>query len=375
MNYIRTLLLISCWSLSVSAADGSWTDRWNLKGDFRFRNEQIKDGANTANTVFTETEENRHRIRARLSLIGKVNDAVETTFRLATGNTTVAGSTTTNQNLTDYNSKKAIDLDMAYANWHARENGQVWIGKSPIPYFQPGTSDLLIDTDITPEGISYKDQCKCENFGAFWNFGYSMLNARHDSTTPMNQPDVMMVGAEAGVNLNLGDAKVTLGAGSLNFPNIKETSTVSAGASFAKGNSTTATNYTYEYRITRGFLEAGMPLFGTPTSLFFDYAKNSDPADDNTAQLFGIKIGQLKENGDLTFSVDYRDLKKDSTVGILAESDGAGGGTDVKSTRYQLQYQLDKGVVVAASYYDGKRNVSTLDIPYKRAMLDLMFGF
>ena len=374
MNYIRTLLLVSCWSLSVSAADSSWTDRWNLKGDFRFRNEQIKDGANSTNTVITETEENRHRIRARLSLIGKVNDSVETTIRLATGSSSVSDSTTTNQTLTDYNAKKAIDLDMAYANWHARENGQVWMGKTPIPYFQPGTSDLFIDTDITPEGISYKDQCKCENFGAFWNFGYSMLNARHDKATPANQTDVMMVGAEAGVNLNLGDAKITVGAGSLNFPNIKDTSTINV-TSFAKGNTTTATNYTYEYRITRGFFEAGLPLFGTAVSFFLDYGKNSDPTDDNIAQLYGIKIGQLKDKGDLLFAVDYRDLKKDSTVGILAESDGAGGGTDVKSTRYQLQYQLDKGVVVAASYYDGKRNVSTLDIPYKRAMLDFMFGF
>ena len=374
MNYIRTLLLVSCWSLSVSAADGSWTDRWNLKGDFRFRNEQIKDGANTAGTVTTETEENRHRIRARLSLIGKVNDSVETTIRLATGSTAVKDSTTTNQTLTDYNAKKTIDLDMAYANWHARENGQVWIGKSPIPYFQPGTSDLLIDTDITPEGIAYKDQCKCDNFGTFWNFGYSMLNARHDSVTPVNQTDVMMIGAEVGVNLNLGDAKVVLGAGSLNFPNIKDTSAVN-GTSFAKGNSTTAGNFTYEYRLTRGFLEAGLPLFGTPFSIFLDYAKNGDPSDDNIAQLYGIKIGQLKDKGDLTFSIDFRDLKKDSIVGILAESDGAGGGTDVKSTRYQLQYQLDKGINVAASYYDGKRNVSTLDIPYKRAMLDFGFAF
>ena len=374
MNHARLLLLLSCWSLSVAAADGSWTDRWNFKGDFRFRNEQIKDGANSAGTVITETEQNRHRIRARLTATGKVNDSVETTFRLATGDTTVAGTTTTNQTLTNYEAKKSFNLDLAYANWHARENGQVWIGKSPIPYFQPGTSDLLIDTDITPEGISYKDKCNCGTTGAFWDLGYSVLNERHDSTTPVNQTDVMMVGADLGVNFNLGDAKVIIGAGTLNFPNIKDTSQVS-GSSFAKGNSSTAGNYTYEYRITRGFAEVSLPAFGTPFSIFFDYAKNGDPTDDNIAQLFGIKVGQLKDNGDLMFSVDVRDLKKDSTVGILAESDGAGGGTDVKSTRYQLQYQLDKGVVVAASYYDGKRNVSTLDIPYKRAMLDFMFGF
>ena len=81
MNHARIFLLLSCWSLTVAAADNSWTDRWSFKGDFRFRNEQIKDGANTSGTVTNETEQNRHRIRARVSATAKVNDAIETNFR------------------------------------------------------------------------------------------------------------------------------------------------------------------------------------------------------------------------------------------------------------------------------------------------------
>lgn len=375
MNSLRVVLFISCWSLTVSAADSSWTEKWNLKGDFRFRSEQIKDGANTSGSSMIETEKNRHRIRARLTAAAKVNDAVDMTFRLATGDTTVSGTTSTNQDMTGYGAKKAFDLDLAYANWHARETAQVWVGKSPIPYYQPGTSDLLLDGDITPEGVSYKDQHKGDLANVFWNFGYSILSEQHNSTIPATQTDVMMVGADLGVTFGMGDAKVTLGGGSLNFPNIKDTTQTSAGSSFAKGNSATAGTYTYEYKVTRGFLELTGPLFGTSIAAFFDYAKNSDPADDNTAQLYGVKVGQLKEVGDVLFAVDFRDVKKDASVGVLVDADSAGGGTDVKSTRYSLQYQLDKGVALVASYYDGKRSVSSLDIPYKKTQFDVNFAF
>ncbi len=370
MSHLRAIIFLCCWSLTVSAADSSWTEKWSLKGDFRFRNEQIKDGANIAGNVMTETEQNRHRIRARLTANGKVNEAVDTTFRLATGSSAAADATSTNQSFDDYTAKKSFNLDLAYANWQARPTANVWIGKSPVPYYAPGTSDLLLDTDITVEGISYKEVCKGDSLTTFWNMGYSILNEQHNSTTPANVTDVMMNGADIGVIVGMGDAKVTAGIGNLSFPSIKE-----SVSPLAKGNSLTTTTYTYDYRLTRGFLEISGPLFGGPVALFVDYAKNADAPEDNTAQLVGLKVGKAKEVGDLLFSVDYRELKKDSTVGILAESDGAGGGTDTKSTRFNLQYQLDKGVNVAFSHYDGKRAVSTLDIPYKRSQLDFGFVF
>ena len=375
MTFLNLLLFFCCWSLTVSAADNSWTEKWSFKGDFHFRNEQIKDGANTSGSSMVEAERNRHRLRARVTATAKVNEAVETTFRLATGDTTVAGTTSTNQDFTGYGAKKAFDLDLAYANWRSRNTAQVWMGKSPSPYYQPGTSDLLLDSDLTPEGISYKDHCKGEKADVFWNFGYSVLSEQHNSTIPQSQTDVMMTGADLGMTTGVGDANVTLGVGTLSFPNIRDTTQISAGSSFAKGNSATSNTYTYKYEITRGFLEITAPLFGAPAALFVDYAKNSDPSDENIAQLFGIKIGRLKEAGDLIFSTDYRDIKKDSTVGILADSDSSGGGTDIKSTRYSFQYQLDKGIVLVASYYEGKRNVSTLNIPYVRAQFDANFSF
>lgn len=375
MKYLWALGLVLSTCVTTFAADSSWTDRWSLKGDFRFRNEQIKDGANTAGTVITETERNRHRIRARLTAQGKVNDAVDTAFRLATGNATPDGTTTTNQDATGYGAKKNFNLDLAYANWHPTEDVAVWVGKTPIPFYQPGTSDLMLDTDFTPEGVSYKDQLKGENLGLFWNVGYSVLSEQHNSTAPASQTDVMIQGADLGMTGSFGDTKMVFGMGAVNFANIKDTPVTVSGSTISKGNTVVAGTYANRYEIIRGYFDMNLPIAGIPMGFFVDYLKNSATTDDNYAQLVGFKIGQLKNKGDILFVIDTRELKKDATLGAITESDGAGGGTDVKSTRAILSYQLDQGINLAAAYYEGKRNVSTLDIGYKRAMIDANFNF
>ena len=56
----------------------SWLERISLKGDFRYRHEMIDPEG--------RDHRNRHRVRARIHLLGKVNDVVDVGVQIATGN-------------------------------------------------------------------------------------------------------------------------------------------------------------------------------------------------------------------------------------------------------------------------------------------------
>lgn len=358
---------------AIGYAQSSWTDRWSFKGDLRFRNEQTVDTTSGGVTH----ERNRQRIRARLGVNAKVNPNTDVMFRLATGDQSIGGTTSTNQDLTNYGANKMFNLDLAYANWKSKENAQVWVGKTPVVFYQPGTSDMLFDSDLTPEGVFYKEQSKGDGLGTFWNLGYWMMNERHSSSLPENQPDVMLVGGDLGLTTKLGDMSLTVGAGYLNFANIRDSSAGTTTASTAKGNTVTTSGtdltYTYKYEVTRGFAE--LTLSGSNISLYVDYAQNSDAEKDNVAQLFGIKWGQLKEVGSWMAAIDYREVQKDSTVGIIADADSAGGGTDIRSARYNIQYQAAQGFCLGLVHFDGKRNISSTSINYQKTFVDLSSTF
>ena len=83
-----------------------WTDRVDLKGDFRYRWETIdREGSDSRE---------RHRIRARPTLTARVNDTVRVGFGLATGgDNPVSG----NQTIGDGGARLDIGLDQAWFEW------------------------------------------------------------------------------------------------------------------------------------------------------------------------------------------------------------------------------------------------------------------
>ena len=88
----------------------AWVKNLKISGDLLYRYEQVDD-----DTASDEVE--RHRIRARLAVTGKVNDHAKYTFGLASGSSSAAYST--QQNLEDAWSKKSVWLDLAYFDYAA----------------------------------------------------------------------------------------------------------------------------------------------------------------------------------------------------------------------------------------------------------------
>jgi len=140
-----------------------WLNRTSLFGDIRFRYEGIFNAKLT--NVLDNPDRNRVRIRARLGVGIDATEEVQGRLRLATGDANDPIST--NQTLTDDFTRKPVSFDWVYITlspWKtlgldqltgsAKPRFSVTFGKYPVPMFVPAGSELVFDSDLSPEGIA-----------------------------------------------------------------------------------------------------------------------------------------------------------------------------------------------------------------------------
>jgi len=342
---------------------------YSFKGDFRFRNEQIKE---EQASPLSDSDQFRQRLRARVGGTAKINDKSEITLRMATGSTSSSEANTTNQTMTDYYSKKGFYLDLAYFNHKCSDETQIWGGKTPLVFAMAGGSDLVFDADLTPEGMALKYKHAIESTEIFANIGASWLTERFSATGATDNTDVGLVGGQIGFAHKFEGFNLTMAAANYNFSNIK-----GATAPTAKGNTLVGGNYDKEYNLTVGDIEIGTTMSEIPVSLYYEMATNSEGGDYKSAGNVGVNIGKLKDPGSWLVRLDTREVEKDAVVGVLAESDSSGGGADLRSTRLAGFYQVAENTNVALTLFKGERFISstTFTADYSRAQLDFNFNF
>ncbi len=382
-------------NLARTAANvGEWVGRWQWKGDLRYRNENI-------DQEFTVRERNRDRIRARVGLVAKVNDTVRVTAQLAT--TENGDARSSNQTLTDSSSRKALDLDQAYAEWSPNANWKATFGKMPYPWVR--TSSYFYDGDVNPEGAAVSYQQAATGF-----FGSAFVTRLAERGT---LADSNMFGAQVGWRANFGDGgKYTLAAGYFDGGAVRGYNvTQSSGAGGFFGNSTTtstaicrsgnATCLANDFDIIELLGEVQFKVAGKPLTLFVDYAQNGKadfanvttnpttniPSGLDTAYSAGFTYGRASNPGTWEFGYVYQKVEKDALFGQWVDSDFAGGSTDgdgsaikfayafAKNWRFNFTYLMNKtnNDVATAVTFPTARNV--FDRDYKRLQLDLNMSF
>lgn len=360
---LTTLILISSFPLFAQTSV-------QFKNDFRFRTENIKE---EQASPLNESDRTRQRLRIRLGGTAQVNDKTKVTARISTGTAANTDGNTTNQDLTDYYSKKTIVLDLAHFEFAVHENLILVGGKTPNYFLPNSAADLVFDVDLTPEGMALKYKKAFESGNElYFNTGASWLNERFSATGATDNTDVGLVAAQLGGLIKLETCSINLYASQFNFSNIK-----GATAPAARGNTLTGAVYQFDYKLTVVETEISTQISEIPTALFYQLATNSDPSTQNKASIVGIKLGKLKDVDSWQVSTDYREVEKDAVVGVLSESDSSGGGADIRSTRVTAGYQLAANVNIMATLLTGKRVVSSavLSPNYQRMMLDFNFSF
>ena len=342
----------------------SWAERVSWKGDFRYRYENIdeegKDGRN------------RSRIRARTSLVADVSDTLEVGVGLATGGDDPVSS---NQTIGGGGSSKDIKIDLAYFNWSGLKNTNIIGGKYSNFLVRPAKKGLRWDGDWRPEGLGIvwdNDTFFVQGLGT-WLEGDSK-----------NGTEFAWV-LQAGMNMAFDNgSKLKFGAGYSVFDIAGGVPLFGDPEDFY-GNSFVCDpgypvvgdcEFLYDYHNIEAFAEYSFKLGGKSVSLFGNYTVNTEADDDDTGYLFGARYGSAKDKGDWDVTYFYELLEADATVGLVADSDFGGGGTDAKGHVLSGTYAFHKAWNFKATYFINTINLASGDDDdYERLQLDLNFKF
>lgn len=338
----------------------SWAERIRWKGDFRYRYENIEQEG--------KDSRNRSRIRARAALIADLSDTLEVGVGLATGGDDPVSS---NQTIGGGGSSKDIKIDLAYFKWSGLTNTDIVGGKYSNFLIRPAKKGLRWDGDWRPEGLGLvwdNDMFFAQGLGT-WLQG--------DSKVGTNFAWVV----QGGMKFKTGDTgRLKIGLGYSVFDIAGETPLFGAPDDFY-GNSFVLSDpddpesplvFKYDYHNYEAFAEWSFNKF----LLFGNYTVNQEANENDTGYLFGAKYGSAKARGTWDITYFYEKIEKDSTVGLLADSDFGGGGTDAKGHVFSGTYAFHPAWNFKATYFLSQIDIASgKNDDYDRLQLDLNFKF
>lgn len=337
----------------------AWVQNTKLKGDFRLRYQY-----NHSKTVAEQTSErHRGRIRLRLGLDSKVNEKLSVGIGLATGlsDETQSSSTTfkadtirsTNQSFDNTFSKHSINLDYAYAKYLATPWLTLFGGKVLLKdaLWEPG--DLMWDTDITPEGVTFDFNKKIAGIDSWLKTGFFVLeedsSSGDDPWLVHLQPGVNMPLVE-GVSLKTALAFDYFGVGGTTLNGSgKSNSWYSSGETVSPKKDVINILPALELKIVEPFKALDISFLNIPTLKFFgEYVRNlekdSKPDDNKSGYMLGFTFGadKVAQWGDWQATYNFARLEKDAILDVLPDSDRYGGKTDMRAHEFKITYGLGK---------------------------------
>jgi hypothetical protein len=347
-------------STTSKSDKGSWADKISMKGDFRYRYENI-DPENS------DTRE-RNRVRARLGVTADLPNDVQVGIGLASGG---IDPLSTNQSLGSLGSTKDIRLDLAYFKWKANSRVSVVGGKFKNVFFKPEKHGMIWDGDYNPEGLALT----FDNGSFFANGALHFLESDSKKGSPR-----FVIGGQGGVASSVGDGLLTLGGGyySINVAGKPTFLGAFLGNSSTCVDPATLTDCTYDhnYEEIELFAHFKTELSGRPLVLFADYVNNQDASDYDTGWSAGAKLGKASAPGTWEIGYTYQDLEADATFAALTDSDFGGGGTDGEGHIVKGAIAVNKSWKIGLTYFSNSRNENLgTEQDYKRLQIDSAFKF
>jgi len=372
------------------------SDKWikglKFKGDLRLRYEAFSNKGNSSDTAERD-DRNRFRFRLRYGFEKKFNDDFKVGFRMATGST--SDPTSTNQTMTADFGFKTINIDQAYAtytpNWAnvgPISGAEVTAGKFKNP-FEQGSSDLVWDRDVTPEGIYEKFDfklLKTDNFdlGGYFTAGQFVLqeNSSSNATTSDANLFAFQLGLEPSLQTSLSEKPIKLKSavsfyGYDNYANDNNWRGWGTTGVTNRGNPVVPGDITElaarQFQLLEAYNELKFNVKGVPVSPFVDWVTNLGNhanqytvpgTNDSHAWSLGIKLGKLDKKGSWETSYAYKYLGRNSVTGF-ADSDFNGDDAHVgkRGSVIKAGYGLtDYLTLNAAAFF-----VQNLNDPYTTA--------
>ena len=373
----------------VKGAD--WATKIKARGDLRFRTEGIQTervvGSGATATVDDAADRWRERIRARFGFDATITDYVKGTILFATGADDPRSS---NQTMGTVGSRKAIGLDMAYADWTAMPGVNVVIGKQPWTVYRPGNS-LFYDGDYNPEGLAVK-----YDRGMLFGTAYGWILTENFDANPDNvNYDSRVYGAQAGLKFPLFGGETRVAANYYDCVACENKSplfnnTANGNTTYRKGTSTTNL-LRYDYNVVELAAEMNLTAFNQPFQMWANYAQNTaSDVEYDTAYAVGVSMGKVGNPKTWLAAVWYQSIDKDALFAQFVDSDFGDGRTDGEGVVLRGAYAPVRNFNVMATYFINTLNKDVApvsgvsagvpyrignDLNYDRLQLDLNYKF
>lgn len=368
------LLLVLAASAAAHGQTSSvanWVEKVTVGGDIRLRHDYNSKAAAT-----DTSEAHKERMRVRLGVVGKINDDITGRVRLATAENQSTNST--NQSMTDNGNKKGIYVDLAMIDWKISDGSSLLLGKMENPLRPIGASQLVYDTDYTPEGAALTNK-----FGSFFINAASYViqeRAPQSTSSGTSEPDSWMLGGVTGLKSDLGgDLSLMVAAGYHNFTAIKKNAALSGGF---LGNTNTgagaAARYDHDYQVGELALELKWKLDETAGfTLFADAIQNFYLEEDNRGLLTGLQYQTLNGDGkaDWTLTYGYMTLDKDATISAANNSDWANGNDGAFGHMGQVSKLVATNTTFVLTWHWAKIDNNGQPYDSDRAFADLIVTF
>jgi hypothetical protein len=364
----------------VSKVKGSdWASRVALKGDLRYRHEQISDDTLSSSGDLATADRYRDRVRARVNAEIKATDAISLGIGFAT--TEGGDPRSSNQSLSGAFSRKSLDLDTAYFDWKFANWGNLIGGKMKQPFFKPGQS-LFWDNDVNPEGLAMGFN-RGIYFGTAYNYWLSEVSGPESAVTS----DAMMHGLQVGAKLPVGESTLTLAAHYYDLsaaegraPFYNNNPNGNTTISIPSGTSTVAV-LANDYQVINLGAEFNTTLSTLPFQIWADVAQNQDADDLDTAWSAGVLFGKASNYRTWELGAAYQVIEKDALFAQLIDSDFAGGNSDADGFVLRAAYAPVRNWVLNATYFINERNadvansVGQVGVDYDRLQVDFNVKF
>jgi hypothetical protein len=310
-----------------------------------------------------------------------------------------ADARSSNQSLNDVNSRKPIELDVAYMEWMPAEQWRITAGKMRYPWVR--TSSFFFDNDINPEGFAASWQQGANGF-----FGSAFVTRLAERA---NFADSSMQGVQGGYRNVYGDGgRVLLAASYFDHSAVGGYNVIQSGAAGGYfGNSTgtgaalcrtavvgaTGTCLADDFDVVELLGEWQFKLADRPVLLYANLARNTaakfQPQGLDTAYAVGFNYGRAVASipGSWEFGYLYQRVEKDALFGQWIDSDFAAGGTDGGGSAFRVAYQFSPNARVNVSYLMTETNLNvpvavTVPVPatvrgrdYDRLQVDVNWTF
>ncbi|MBF0484708.1 MAG: putative porin [Candidatus Omnitrophica bacterium] len=341
-----------------------WIQTLQIKGDVRTRYQWQKKDTDS-------TSRNRGRVRFRLGIASKINDAWLTEAGLATGESRSSNLTgndprSTNASFLNFFERPELRLDYADIKYKPNNNFGLVVGKFAPGDFLYKASELVWDDDINPAGasLSYVLPTGIGDADMFFNGGTWVLDEYRSknivSADNSNAFGQWLQYGQMGVKGTHGKFDGKLAGIYYNFNKFKGHNLDFSGGGNTKDGSS---NLVFDYdsvgasgEIGASSLFGGLPFnIDERIAIFGDFIHNISRGSISGRDGFqvGAIAGSKKVGEKKTWSARYMyaRLQSDAFPDCFTDSDRYSGATNIWAHKVSFNYAIAKNVILGTNWY------------------------